>query len=87
MQYRATIRVMPKATVLDPQGAAVRHSLVSLGYEQVRQLRVGKHLELVLEADDRAQAQSLVEQMCHRLLSNPVIEEYSFCLGEEDKCR
>jgi phosphoribosylformylglycinamidine synthase len=82
MKYLATICVMLKAAVLDPQGEAVRKSLSSLGYGQVHQVRVGKHLELVLEEADREAAEALVNEMCHRLLSNPVIEEYSFCLDE-----
>ncbi|HAI21686.1 MAG TPA: phosphoribosylformylglycinamidine synthase [Clostridiales bacterium UBA8153] len=82
MEYLATISVMLKATVLDPQGEAVRKSLASLGYGQVQKVRVGKHLELVLEAADREAAGALVDELCHRLLSNPVIEEYSFSLDE-----
>lgn len=87
MKYLATIRVMLKAAVLDPQGEAVRKSLASLGYGQVQEVRVGKHLELVLEAADREAAGALVNEMCHRLLSNPVIEEYSFCVDEGESRR
>ena len=87
MKYLATIRVMLKAAVLDPQGEAVRKSLASLGYGQVHKVRVGKHLELVLEAADREAAAALVNEMCHRLLSNPVIEEYGFCLDEGESRR
>ncbi|MEW6522262.1 MAG: phosphoribosylformylglycinamidine synthase subunit PurS [Bacillota bacterium] len=80
MKYVVTIRVMLKRTVLDPQGEAVRKSLAAMGYAGVEAVRVGKHLELVLDAGDRDEAVRLVDEMCHRLLSNPVIEEYSFTL-------
>jgi phosphoribosylformylglycinamidine synthase len=85
--YLASIRVMLKPTVLDPQGAAVSRSLVSMGYAGVRGVRVGKHLELELEAENEDEARRAVDDMCHRLLSNPVIEEYRFVLERGDTRR
>jgi len=87
MRYVATIQVMLKGAVLDPQGDAVRKSLLALGYGQVQKVRVGKYLELELEATDGEEARARVDQMCHQLLANPVIEEYSFCLSEEEARR
>jgi len=67
--------------VLDPQGDTVRRALQDLGYDTVLKVRVGKNLEIHLEAPDREAAQGEVVQMCQRLLANPVIEEYSFTLS------
>lgn len=66
----------------DPQGTAVESSLKALGFDGVHRVRVGKYLELVLEAASRENAASLVEDMAGRLLSNPVIENYNYTLQE-----
>ncbi len=71
-----------KKAVLDPQGVAVENSLKALGFDRVRQVRVGKYIELSLEAPDRDEAALQVEEMSRRLLSNPVIEDYSYTLQE-----
>jgi phosphoribosylformylglycinamidine synthase len=67
-----------KEGVLDPQGKAVERSLHSLGYEEVRDVRMGKYLEIELEASSRAAAEARVREMCDKLLANPVIEDYRF---------
>lgn len=75
---KAFITVMPKSTVLDPQGKAVKHALESLGFQGVREVRIGKFLEVDLDVSDVESARRLVDQACQQLLSNPVIEEYRF---------
>ncbi len=82
MQWKAKVEVTLKKAVLDPQGAAVEKSLQALGYDGVSQVRVGKYIELNLEANDREEAAARVEDMSRRLLSNPVIEDYSYVLQE-----
>lgn len=77
---KAKIFVTLKRTVLDPQGNAVLGALESLGYKSVKEVRVGKYLELSLEASDRQQAEKEVREMCGRLLANPVIEEFSYVI-------
>ena len=72
---KATVLVRPKAGILDPQGDAVGSALAHLGFD-VRQARVGKVIDLELEAADEAAAKTEVEQMCERLLANPLIESY-----------
>jgi phosphoribosylformylglycinamidine synthase len=72
---RATVLVRPKPGILDPQGEAVGSALGHLGFE-VRDTRVGKVIDLELEAGDAATAKQQVEQMCERLLANPLIESY-----------
>jgi phosphoribosylformylglycinamidine synthase len=67
--------VKPKSTVLDPQGAAVRDAMRHLGLHEVKDVRIGKHLEIDIEGDDPA-IEPRLHQLCRDLLSNPVIEDY-----------
>ena len=67
-----------KPTVNDPQGLAVRTGLHHLGFESVEAVRMGKYLEVSLEAADEAAARQHVDRMCRQLLANPVIEQYRF---------
>jgi phosphoribosylformylglycinamidine synthase PurS subunit len=76
MRFSAQIHVTLKPTVNDPQGNAVLGSLRSLGFDDVSTVRVGKFLTLELDAGDRAAAEREVEEMCDKLLANPVIESY-----------
>ena len=72
---RATVLVRPKPGILDPQGEAVGSALGHLGFE-VRDARVGKVIDLEVDATDEDAARAEVEQMCQRLLANPLIESY-----------
>ena len=72
---KATVLVRPKAGILDPQGAAVETALEHLGFT-VSGARVGKVIDLEVDAADAAAARAQVEQMCERLLANPLIESY-----------
>ena len=72
---RATVLVRPKAGILDPQGEAVRGGLDHLGFE-VREARVGRVIDLQVEAASPDEARSAVEEMCKSLLANPLIESY-----------
>jgi phosphoribosylformylglycinamidine synthase subunit PurS len=80
--YRAKIYVTLKKSVMDPQGSTVQHALESLGYEGVQNVRMGKYIELDIAKDDRDKAEEQVDEMCDKLLSNPVIEKYHFDLEE-----
>ena len=71
------VNVTLKPDVLDPQGAAVRHSLGALGFEGVNKVRQGKVIELDLNENDPIKAKSQVEEMCNKLLANTVIENFS----------
>ena len=72
---RATVLVRPKPGILDPQGEAVRGSLQHLGFD-VTEARVGRLVELELEATDPGAARVEVERMCEQLLANPLIETF-----------
>ncbi len=74
--YRVEIRVMPRASLLDPQGQAVGHALHALGFGEVGDVHVGKHLVLRVDAPTRDEAAARARAMCDRLLANPVTEDY-----------
>jgi len=69
---------MPKRTVLDPQGQAIQHALVSLGFSDVRDVRQGKFFVLELNGLAREDAEKQVERMAREILANPVIEEFRY---------
>jgi phosphoribosylformylglycinamidine synthase len=73
---RVTVLVRPKAGILDPQGEAVRGSLEHLGFP-VTDARVGRVVDLDLEATSAAEARAATERMCEQLLANPLIESYT----------
>ena len=79
----ARVYVTPKKAILDPQGKAIAHSLHTLNYAEVADVRMGKYLEVRLQGLSRAQAEQRVEEMCRRLLANLVIEDFRFEIIEE----
>ena len=78
---KARIHIYLKPGVLDPQGLAVAHSLNHLGFEEVSAARQGKLIELDLNTADAEEAHKRVQEMCDKLLANPVIENYDIELG------
>jgi len=82
--YRAKIYVTLKEGVLDPQGSAVNKALHALNYKEVQEVRIGKYMELLVEGKDRNKVEKQIDEMCSRLLANPVIEQYTFELVEVD---
>jgi phosphoribosylformylglycinamidine synthase len=83
---RARVRVFPRPEVLDPQGKAIRDALVRVGFAQVKDVRAGKSFDIRLDGADREAGAALVETMCQRLLSNPLIERYEIeVTGEEEQ--
>ncbi|MGH3052523.1 MAG: phosphoribosylformylglycinamidine synthase subunit PurS [Gaiellaceae bacterium] len=78
---KATVLVRPKQGILDPQGQAVERSLRQLGFS-VADARVGRVIDLEVEADSPAAARAEVERMCERLLANSLIESYEIDVGD-----
>lgn len=76
MRFTAVVDVMLKPGIADPQGSTIEQALPALGYRGVDEVRVGKHIELKVEAGDPGEAQDRVREMCERLLANPVIESF-----------
>ncbi len=79
---RAKVYVTLKRGVLDPQGETVKGALETLGFTDVQDVRIGKFMVVTLNGVSREEAQSRVDEMCKRLLANPVIEDYRFELEE-----
>ena len=82
MKFNAEINVMPLKALLDPQGKAVTASMHNIGYKTVENVRIGKHITLEIEADDKKQAEEKVEKACKEILSNQIMEFYEFTLTE-----
>ncbi|MEK4062396.1 MULTISPECIES: phosphoribosylformylglycinamidine synthase subunit PurS [Paenibacillus] len=79
---KATVYVTIKKSVLDPQGVAVQGALHSVGFQEVESLRIGKYMELILDTDNRAEAEGRLKEMCEKLLANTVIEDYRYELED-----
>ncbi len=79
---KAKIIVKLKDTILDPQGKTIHHALETLGYKNIEKLRSGKFFELNLNLDDKEKAYNLVDEICRKLLANPVTEDYYFTIEE-----
>ena len=78
----ARIHVTLKKSVLDPQGDTVKSGLASLGFTSVEDCRIGKFLVVKLSETDQTKAKTQVDEMCRKLLANPVIEDYVFQISE-----
>jgi len=76
---KVTVTVMPKQSVLDPQGVAVRAAIHHHGMPQVKNVRIGKFLELEVDGAD-GQSQEKLHEICRNFLSNPVIEDYQLSI-------
>lgn len=81
MQFKAEIDIMPLEALLDPQGKAVSNNMKNIGLPEITGVRIGKHITLVVEADDQATAESKVDDACKKLLVNQIMERYSFTLS------
>jgi phosphoribosylformylglycinamidine synthase subunit PurS len=75
---KAKIIITPKKAVLDPQGKTVQNALMQMGYAGIGPVHVGKYLEIQLSGADKEDARKQIDDACHKILSNPVIEDYRF---------
>jgi phosphoribosylformylglycinamidine synthase subunit PurS len=80
MKVRVLVRLKPG--ILDPQGATVQRALTGLGFHDVRDLRVGKLIEVEVDAPSETSARRRVDEMCQKLLANPLLEDYTVELAE-----
>ena len=78
---KASVLVRPKSGILDPQGDAVEHSLRKLGFA-VSGVRIGRVIDVDVDAGDEAAAREQIEKMCHELLANPLIESFEITFEE-----
>ncbi len=77
MTVKVHVRIVPRSGLLDPQGQAIEHALSALGFSGVADVRVGKAIELSVDAASADAAEAAVRGMCDRLLANPVTEDYA----------
>ena len=75
-RFHLEIHVTPRPGILDPEGKAIQHALRSLGYDGTEEVRVGKAIHLELDAPSEEEARSTADEMCRKLLANPVTEDY-----------
>lgn len=83
MKVRVLLDVMLKDGILDPQGQTVERNLPSLGFKGVAGVRIGKHIEFRIEGADRDAIDAQVREMAEKLLSNPVIEDFTYRVDDE----
>lgn len=74
--YKAIIQITLRKSILDPKGKAAHHALRNLGMKQVQDVRIGKRIELDIEAESEDNAKSIAENACSRLLANEVMEDF-----------
>lgn len=80
--FKAEIYISLKETVADPQGLTIKHALDTLNFKDVEEVRFGKLVRIKLSLTDKKEAEKRIDEMCKKLLANPVIEEYSFKVEE-----
>jgi phosphoribosylformylglycinamidine synthase len=80
---KADIFISLKRTVADPQGKTIKHALESLGYKDLVDVRMGKLVTIKLNFKDKKRTEREIDQMCKKLLANPIIEDYRFKISEE----
>jgi len=78
MKYKAHINIMPHKELLDPQGKTVTKNMAGVNVTGVHDVRIGKRIEMTLEADDEANAKSKVDTACKKLLANLIMESYEY---------
>ncbi|MGD9679098.1 MAG: phosphoribosylformylglycinamidine synthase subunit PurS [Vulcanibacillus sp.] len=80
--FKAKVYVTLRENILDPQGKAVKDSLLFLGYDETAEVRIGKYIELNLKVEELSVAEERLKEMCERLLANTVIEDYRYEISE-----
>jgi phosphoribosylformylglycinamidine synthase len=78
MKFLAEINIMPLKALLDPQGKAVTASMKNIGFKNVNNVRMGKHITLELDVESEQVAKKIIDDSCKKILSNPIMESYEF---------
>ena len=82
MAFKAEINIMPQKELLDPKGKAVAGSMKNLHLESIRDVRIGKHIQLLIDAPNKEAAAKAADEACKKLLANPIMETYEFEIHE-----
>lgn len=80
--YKAKVIVKRRPSILDPQGKAVEKGAIHLGLTDVKETRIGKYIEFLIDTKDKKSAENQVNEYCFKLLSNPIMEDYEYELEE-----
>lgn len=80
--YKAIVTITFKESILDPQGKTALHALKNLGLDAIEKVRMGKHIEMNIDASDKEEAYNQAEEACKKLLANTVMENYSIEITE-----
>jgi len=80
--FEVKIYITLKKTVADPQGLTIKHALESLNYKEANEVRIGRLITIKLNLKNKKETETKVNQMCQKLLANPIIEDYSFSIKE-----
>lgn len=83
MKFTAEIDIMPLKSLLDPQGKAVTQSMKKIGFDDISNVRVGKHITLEIESESKEKAMERINEACHKILTNPIIEGYSYTIRNQ----
>lgn len=83
--YKAKVLIKRRPSILDPQGKAVEKGAQHLGLSNIRDTRIGKYIEFIVETNSKAAAEKEVSEYCSKLLANPIMEDFEFTL-DEIKC-
>lgn len=82
MNFRAAVDVMTKKEILDPQGKAVKLGLNNIGIDAIKDVRIGRHIVVEIEADNETEAQQKIEIACKKLLANLIMEDYHYTISK-----
>ncbi len=82
MKYLAQINIMPLKALLDPQGKAVLNNAKKTGFNDVANIRIGKHIDVEIDAESKDRAVEKIDELCRKILTNPIIESYEFTIYE-----
>jgi phosphoribosylformylglycinamidine synthase len=80
MKFKAEIDIMPQDALLDPQGKAVSSALKNIGLSEINDVRIGRHIRLLIESADKESAKVKVEEACKKMLANQIMETYHFTI-------
>lgn len=83
MTFKAHIDIMPLDALLDPQGKAVTQSMSNVGLSEIQNVRIGKHITLLIDAPNEVEASAKVDEACKKMLCNQIMERYSFSIEED----
>jgi phosphoribosylformylglycinamidine synthase PurS subunit len=80
--FKARVLIKRRPSILDPQGKAVEKGAAHLGIKNIRDTRIGKFIEFIVDTNDKTAAEKEVKEYCSKLLSNPIMEDFEFNLTE-----